>query len=92
MHNVNLLEVKNAIFSMNLYKALDDFQTFFYQNQQDIVAHDVWEIVAQAFSIDNINSSLFDALIILVTPNANHTKMRGIQRLYKYETIQLRKT
>ena len=30
--------------------------------------------------------------IVDVTPQSNHTRMRGIQRLYKYGIVQLRMT
>jgi len=43
-------------------------------------------------TIHNAKKETKDKNHIIVTPRANHTEIREIQRLYKYETVQLKMT
>lgn len=63
---VSLDEVKNALFSMGPYKAPgpDGFQPIFFRTYWDIVAKDVWSVVANAFATGSIDQSLSETMIV----------------------------
>lgn len=66
IQNVSMEDVKNAMFSMNSYKApgVDGFQPVFYKNFWNVVANDVWEMVSMAFSSRIFNPGLAETPII----------------------------
>lgn len=61
-------EVKDALFSMDPYKAPgpNGFQPIFYKNYWHIVSTDVWELVACAFQLGHIDPFLAKTLIVLI--------------------------
>lgn len=59
-------EVKQSVFGMSPYKAPrpDGFQPIFFRNYQDIIAFDIWEMVATTFSTGHIPPGLAATLIV----------------------------
>jgi len=63
---ITMEEVTSAIFSMHFYKAPgpDGFQPIFFKTYWHIVGHDVWKMVADAFTSSSINPVLDEMLIV----------------------------
>lgn len=63
---VSRREVRDALFSMAPYKTPgpDGFQPVFFRTYWNIVAQDVWDLVARAFSTGYIDPSLAETLIV----------------------------
>lgn len=61
-----MFEVKDALFSMNSYKAPgpDGFQAVFFKSYWNVIANDVFDLVNKAFSTGCIDNHLAETLII----------------------------
>jgi len=63
---VTMEEVKDAIFSMQSYKAPgpDGFQPIFFKTYWHIVGNDVWKMVSDAFASGSIDPNLAETMIV----------------------------
>jgi hypothetical protein len=66
LNPVTEIEVKDALFSMDPYKAPgpDGFQPVFFRNYWKIVSKDVWTLVHSAFASGYIEPKLTETLIV----------------------------
>lgn len=72
---VSMDEVRNAIFSMDSYKApgMDGFQPIFFKTLYDVAGTDVWNLVANSFSSGYIDPSLTETLVVPIAKTETPT-------------------
>lgn len=61
-------KVRWVVMDMGSYRApcLDRFQPFVFKRYLEVVGDNVWVLVHQAFEIGMVDSSLVEALIVLI--------------------------
>ncbi|KAL4292809.1 hypothetical protein AHAS_Ahas18G0065200 [Arachis hypogaea] len=63
---------------MNSFKApgADGFQAFFFKEYWEVVGTEVWELVKKAFAGFDLDSALFDTLVVLIPKVDNPSRMK----------------
>ncbi|KAL4395796.1 hypothetical protein AHAS_Ahas01G0027700 [Arachis hypogaea] len=76
--NVSKEEVRKVIMGMNSFKApgADGFQAFFFKEYWEVVGTEVWELVKKAFTGFDLDSALFDTLVVLIPKVDNLSRMK----------------
>ncbi|KAL4314251.1 hypothetical protein AHAS_Ahas15G0066400 [Arachis hypogaea] len=76
--NVSKEEVRKVVMGMNSFKApgADGFQAFFFKEYWEVVGTEVWELVKKAFAGFDLDSALFDTLVVLIPKVDNPSRMK----------------
>ncbi|KAL4288654.1 hypothetical protein AHAS_Ahas19G0307800 [Arachis hypogaea] len=76
--NVSKEEVRKVVMGMNSFKApgADGFQAFFFKEYWEVVGTEVWELVKKAFVGFDLDSALFDTLVVLIPKVDNPSRMK----------------
>ncbi|KAL4301309.1 hypothetical protein AHAS_Ahas17G0288000 [Arachis hypogaea] len=76
--NVSKEEVRKVVIGMNSFKApgADGFQAFFFKEYWEVVGTEVWELVKKAFAGFDLDSALFDTLVVLIPKVDNPSRMK----------------
>ena len=75
------VEVRNAIFSMQSFKALgpDGFQSLIFKHFWDVVGEDFWKYVMKSFSSGYIDDKIAETLLVLIPKENNPTRLKNFQ-------------
>ncbi|XP_025625104.1 uncharacterized protein [Arachis hypogaea] len=76
--DVSKEEVRKMIMGINYFKApgTDGFQAFFFKKYWEVVGTEVWELVKKAFAGFDLDSALFDTLVVLIPKVDNPSRMK----------------
>ena len=69
---------RSVVMGMNSFKApgADGFQAFFFKEYWEVVGTEVWELVKKAFAGFDLDSALFDTLVVLIPKVDNPSRMK----------------
>ncbi|XP_072077756.1 uncharacterized protein [Arachis hypogaea] len=87
--NVSKEEVRKVVMGINSFKApgADGFQDFFFKKYWEVVGTEVWELVKKAFAWFDLDSALFDTLVVLIPKVDNPSRMKEFRPINLYNVI-----